>query len=71
MSTLTPSIRLPSSPDHLLRGGPDVAVELAEFFLKGCRECHGPVQALKLKSPFSTRIPGQGKVPLCFPRIKP
>lgn len=33
MSTATPSITPPSSPDHLFRGGPDVAVELTQLLL--------------------------------------
>lgn len=54
MSTPTPSITTLSSPDHLLWGGPDVAVELAQLLLKGCKKHHGPIQVGRLKSPSPT-----------------
>jgi len=58
----------PSLPDHLLRGGPDVAVELTQLLLKECRECHGPIPAItslaEKSFPFAPHIfPRQGTVP--------
>ena len=57
----------PSSPDHLLRGGPDVAVELTQLLLKECRQCHGPIPAItslvEKSFPYASHIfPRQGTV---------